>query len=883
MEIILTHEQADFDALAAMLAAHLLAERSKPILPNKLNRNLRKFINLYGFELPFLELRDLPPQLIKSVTLVDTQSLITLKRISKDTRICVVDHHQEKSDLPADWSRTIEKVGATTTIFVDQLRERDTELSMIQATLLLLGIYEDTGSLTYASTTVRDVKAAAFLLEKGGNLRIAAEFLNPALSEDQRRLADRLLENVRTISIQDKHILLATADAQGMREEISSVAHKLRDLLDPDALFLIVKTSEGIRLIARSTTDDVDVGKIAAIFGGGGHERASAALIPFDDSPDSNESDQITRATEQLINELTKEIRPALTVGKIMSKKPLLISTETSITEAESLMQRYGYEGYPVVKEGVVVGLLTRRAVDRARSHKLSLTAGSLMEAGSHSLLPDHSIDHVQNVMATTGWGQIPVTDPATGKIVGIVTRTDVLKNLIGREKPISKQTNYATLIEKALPPSRLALLKGIIETSFQEHQALYIVGGFVRDLILEKPSKDFDIVVEGDALKLALALVNKFGGRVVSHRRFGTAKWQIKDVRNDLIKKFGCQIEAVADLPDSLDLISARTEFYDHPTALPTVERSSIKQDLHRRDFTINTLALRLDGSHYGELHDYWGGLNDLNKKQVKVLHSLSFVDDPTRLLRAIRFEQRFGFQIEARTLQLMSEARAMLRQVSGDRIRHELDLILKEANPCMVLDRLNELELLQPIHPDLHWEQAWSIPMQKALLNEIEPIWGLPKTIGSVPLRTALAYLVWLSSLGEQSALSISQRLHFSNGLLKAMKDISIIWCKHMALQKMPVSELTETFRGIPSFGLYAIYCLADDSLFTQKIVNFISTWRFIEPVTTGETLRALGVPPGPRYAQILNELRSARLDGKIENEVQEKDYLERLIQSI
>ena len=184
------------------------------------------------------------------------------------------------------------------------------------------------------------------------------------------------------------------------------------------------------------------------------------------------------------------------------------------------------------------------------------------------------------------------------------------------------------------MPKARLALLKLTAEIAYEQKAALYIVGGFVRDLILERPSQDFDLVVEGDAIALARQLQERYGGRLTTHARFGTAKWMIANIRPELARMLN-QPENASDLPEFLDLISARTEFYTHPTALPTVERGSIKLDLHRRDFTINTLALRLDGSHYGELHDYWGGLNDLREGLVRVLHSLSFVDDPTRMLQ--------------------------------------------------------------------------------------------------------------------------------------------------------------------------------------------------------------------------------------------------------
>jgi len=215
-----------------------------------------------------------------------------------------------------------------------------------------------------------------------------------------------------------------------------------------------------------------------------------------------------------------------------------------------------------------------------------------------------------------------------------------------------------------------------------------------VRDLLLERPSPDFDLVVEGDAIALARSLARRFGGRVTGHARFGTAKWHLAGHKDGEPSRL-----SVAGL-DSIDLVSARTEFYTHPTALPTVERGSIKLDLHRRDFTINTLALRLDGRHYGELHDYWGGVDDLKAGLVRVLHSLSFVDDPTRILRAVRFEQRFAFCIEDRTMQLLLEARPLIDRLSGDRIRHELNHILATSYAPQVLQRMHNLGILSAIH---------------------------------------------------------------------------------------------------------------------------------------------------------------------------------------
>ena len=346
-----------------------------------------------------------------------------------------------------------------------------------------------------------------------------------------------------------------------------------------------------------------------------------------------------------------------------MSKDPLTITPETSAQDAVLLMQRYGYEGYPVVREGKVVGLLNCRSVDRAMSHKLNLHAASLMEAGEVFVFADETLDEVQYQMIHTGWGQIPVLDRKNKNIVGIVTRTDLLKAIGKPRINLPGKKNLTSLLNSCLPAAHVSFLQLIGQEASAQKTAVYIVGGFVRDLIMERPSLDFDIVVEGDAIALARALWTKYGGKLNTHKRFGTAKWLLEDATDRLLNN-ETRFEKITtlDLPESLDLISARTEFYDYPSALPQVEHGNIKLDLHRRDFSINTLALRLDGHHFGELYDYWGGLEDIQNKIIRVLHSLSFVDDPTRLIRAVRFEKRFNFTIEPRTLQLMKEAEALI-----------------------------------------------------------------------------------------------------------------------------------------------------------------------------------------------------------------------------
>ncbi|MBE3117409.1 MAG: CCA tRNA nucleotidyltransferase, partial [Candidatus Atribacteria bacterium] len=248
-----------------------------------------------------------------------------------------------------------------------------------------------------------------------------------------------------------------------------------------------------------------------------------------------------------------------------------------------------------------------------------------------------------------------------------------------------------AERLERTLPPDYLTLLHLVADEAAARGLPLYLVGGFVRDLLLGRSVKDFDLVVEGDAISLAKALAAQHGGRVTVHVRFGTAQWFLPD----------------SDI-HALDFISTRSESYKHPAALPTVKPGMLIDDLRRRDFTINTLALRLDGDHFGELRDDLGGLEDLQAGLVRVLHPVSFVDDPTRLFRAVRYELRYGFQIAPETLALIPDARLLINRLSAERVRHELDLILEEENAASMLKRLAELGILAAAHPALEWNKA-------------------------------------------------------------------------------------------------------------------------------------------------------------------------------
>ena len=848
MQVIFTHENADFDALASLLAASKLYPEAIPVLPRRLNRNLRRFLALYGDELPFVRADDLPRQPIEQVILVDTQTVSILKDLVEGARVRIIDHHPLSRELEPGMTFCGEEIGATTTLLIERICEAGLPLSPIEATLLLLGIYEDTGSLSYPTTTPRDLRCAAWLLERGANLSVVKGFLHYPLADEQRQLYNQLLENSRTYEFAGQSVVIATATTSGYVEEISTLAHKLGDLFEPAAIFLLVKMDDRIQLVARSTSDTVDVAQIASRFDGGGHSRAAAALI---------RGQSLAQARNKLVELLREHVRPAVTVGQIMSRGVHTLSPDTTVAEAEEAMRRYGHEGFPVVEGGRIVGVLTRREIDKALHHGLGGDPIRLyMHKGEIAVSPQDSVERLQQVMVEHNLGQIPVVED--GEIVGIVTRTDLIK-LWSAPPPHTRREEIAKLIEEALPAPLVDLLKEAGQLASEMGFSLYAVGGFVRDLLLGLPNLDIDLVVEGDAIALARRLARQVGGRVRSHARFGTAKLILEGREEELGVPF-------------LDFTTARTEFYEHPTALPQVERSSIKQDLYRRDFTINTMAICLDKERYGQLLDFYGGERDLKRGLIRVLHNLSFIEDPTRILRAVRLEQRLGFKIEERTEELIGGALDLLKRTTGERIRHELELILREREPERCLRRLDELGVLAHIHPYLKCDD-WLCERFRRLreLSEAES--------RELEAGVQLALLAFPLTAGEVEELIA--RLQLPGKEAKILRQV----CELKAV----LPELEERrrpsaiYRLLKPFSEEAVLvhrAVTDSELVGEQLDLYRRRLRYVKPEIDGEYLKAIGLKPGPLFGRILNALRDARLDGEVTSLEEERALVEKML---
>lgn len=891
MQLILTHENADFDAIASQLAAGKLYPDGMPLLPRRINRNVQQFLTLYWDVLPFTRPEDWKRRRVDQVLLVDTHSMSSVRGMVRTPQVHVIDHHKTQTEHE-NWTYDLGDVGATTTLLVEKLQATGLSLLPEEATLLLLGIYEDTGSLTYDTTTPQDVRAAGWLLEQGAQLAVVRQFLNIPLTPAQWQLYEQLQTAVSWIEIAGQSLVVTAVTApDDFDDEISSVVHRLREALAPVALFVLVQLGQDVQLVARSTHDSVNVAVIAKELGGGGHPRAAAAIII---------GQQLEDVKARLLDLLPQAVQPIAIVAEIMSYGVKTLEPTVTVAEAERLMQRFGYEGYPVYDEsaGHLVGLLTRRSVDRAVSHQLQqYPISRVMKAGSVTVWPSDSIERVQQLMLDEGWGQIPVVADSNEltRPIGIVTRTDVL-NFLFKPSPETTETNLRPQLTKSLPPAMWGMVLAVSETAADLQMPLYFVGGLVRDLLLGKTAVDLDMVVEGDAIKLVRQLQKTYGGEVHTHRRFGTAKWFVTQaIWTAVAEEAGVQGSGgagennlsphlpspSAPLPETIDFVTARSEFYTEPSALPEVTRGSIKLDLHRRDFTINTLAVRLDGAHLGELLDFYGGQRDLEQGVIRVLHSLSFVDDPTRMLRAVRLEQRLGFRIESRTAELMASALPMLDRVTGDRIRHEIELALRESAPAAVMARLAETDIMAQIHPALHWSEEMAAAFDQVDQELEREVWQKERPFR---WRTFLYFTQWLAPLTPDEQEAVMARLR----VRKATREdvVALARCLE-AVANLPAeprpSQVEKALRPYHPRVLLAARIALDDAPGAACVERYYVEWRGVKTAVTGDTLRQMDLRPGPQYAVILDQLLAARLDGLISSEAEEQALLEQILANI
>jgi tRNA nucleotidyltransferase (CCA-adding enzyme) len=406
---------------------------------------------------------------------------------------------------------------------------------------------------------------------------------------------------------------------------------------------------------------------------------------------------------------------------------------------------------------------------------------------------------------------------------------------------------NLSEAIKEQLPEGVVAFIKHAGDTAEKLQQRLYLVGGIVRDLLLERGNVDMDMVTEGDAIKLAQEIGTPIQAKVIVHPRFGTAtiKWGIR----------------------SADFVSARVETYAKPGALPTVKPGTINDDLARRDFTINAMAVELNPRHFGELIDPFGGRDDLKKQQVRVLHEKSFVDDATRIWRALRYEQRLDFKIEPATRLLIKRDIINLKTISGDRLRHELELVLKEELPEKVLRRAYEMDVLGKLHPALKGDD-WLVETFEAARQRC-----LPDMLHPELYLSLLCYRLTANDLEN-----LTKYLRLTKATVQVLKDTLAVKEKtrELSMPGLAPSEIYELLHGYHLIAYAANAIAADSEIAAEHVELYLNVLKYVNPVLSGEDLKKLGVKQGPQIKEVLTKLREARLDGKIASKKDEEAWV-------
>jgi tRNA nucleotidyltransferase (CCA-adding enzyme) len=406
---------------------------------------------------------------------------------------------------------------------------------------------------------------------------------------------------------------------------------------------------------------------------------------------------------------------------------------------------------------------------------------------------------------------------------------------------------NLSRHIEKQLPSDTVKLLKSTGRIAHKRQQRCYLVGGMVRDLLLERDNLDLDIVVEGDAINLAREITSENQAKITEHKRFGTAK----------IRWDGGEV----------DFVTARAETYAQPGALPKVRPGTISDDLTRRDFTINAMAVELSPRRYGELIDPHNGRHDLKNKLVRILHERSFIEDATRIWRAIRYEQRLDFQMELATQELLKQSTVWLKTISADRIRHELELVLREEQPEKVLFRADELGAMAEIHPalkgDIWLMETFALAYEYALPDPPSP-------------QLYLALLAY--RLNTDQIEQLVSYLRLPKTTAKVLRDTVSVKTRieELTMHGPPPSHIYRLLHGYNTTALTANLLATDDDVAEEHIELYLNVLKYVRPSLKGEDISKFGIKSGPKIKEVLDSLLEAKLDGKVNNRREEEELV-------
>lgn len=858
MEIIIGHNNIDFDCLASMLAAKNIYIDAQLVLPKNVGRDISEFINMYKDVFNFIEEKEVDVEDLTRIIIVDTHSSSRIGKFKDfvkkpDIEVIIYDHHILCEDEITSENMKIEEVGANTTIMVEELKSKGIDLSPVEATILALGIYVDTNSLIFSSTTARDAYALAYLLEMEANLSVIESVTLNRLSLVQQELSQLMNKSIIIDSLYGNEVGFALVEMEKYVDDAAYLTRKILEERDLDAFFSIIRMGKKTYIISRSMTEDIDLSVIMRLIGGGGHKGAGSAK--------SDETD-LNKIYIQIKSLLEQNIKPVLKVKDIMSTPVKTISEEMSVDEVYDIMLKFGHSGMPVVNENKITGIISRRDIDKARAHGYgNVPVRAYMSKKVVTVDLEESVKEVQELFAEHGIGRLPVLKD--NEMAGIVTRTDIIRSLYGGKykqrtkagsdnSEIGKEYNSENLRYKIfeLPQKIRKILDIAGKVADELGYSAYVVGGFVRDLILGVENLDIDIVIEGDAIVFAVEFAKKTNAEITVHEKFQTAY-------------------AYIDKDLQIDLVTARKEYYEFPGALPSIEIGSIKDDLFRRDFTINCIAMKLNNNEFGKIFDFYGGRRDLYEGLIRILYNLSFIEDPTRIFRAVRFEQRYDFLMDEKTEEFAKDAinSGIYDKLSLERINTEFFYILKEKKSVKMLQRLEKLGLLPKIYPEITLTDELIDLMEKSDAHYDDFYNSL---INQKNVDKILIYLLVLNSnVSVDKVLSLADRMRhtreYREEIVRFVK-VRDLKPSEMFLESEPTNfDIYSMFMGLSIESLYVISLLFNDRV-KSAVLLYINSLSTIKTEMTGRDMIELGIAPGPEIKKILEGVLKEKINGKI-----------------
>ena len=868
-EVIAAHTNTDFDALAAMLAAAKLYPRARICLSGALNRNVREFCGLYADQLPITDAGLIEPAAVRRLIAIETLEPNRMGELGKllergDVEVISFDHHgAAEPRLPGGRlaQRVTSEDGALTTLMLRILAERSLPVSPLEATVFALGIHEDTGSLTFTSSTSRDAEALAYCMRQGASGVLIERFLHSPLSEAQRDLLARALVAAEAVEAGGVSTMVATLVAAEYVEEVAVVAHRYLEVTGCDAFILLVGMEQRVFVIARSRSGALDVAAALEPVGGGGHSAAASAVLRDTD---------LAAAREAVIAGVRAAGELSRTARDVMSGPPRWVDQNDHVDDALRLCRRHGLPGVAVASGGRLVGSVSEAALRRAVGHELGhAPVKAVMTSGLAVVADDAPLARVAQLLAASPLGALPVVragapaeQPELDVVVGVVRRGD-LTELWGGSPPPAPAPAAINLAHR-LQELGLDDLLEHVEAVGTAYAGAYLVGGAVRDLLLRERTIDIDIAVEGDGIAFAQELARRLGGHVRAHPKFRTA----------------VIVAAEADGGEGLrvDVASTRSEFYPAPAALPVVEHATLRSDLARRDFTMNAMAVSLRTEDLGELHDYFGGMRDLSARRVVVLHNLSFIEDPTRIFRALRYEARYGLRMDAHTynLALACSQMDLVGDLSSARLRDELVLLLREPRVDHAVQRMQELGVSRAVHPRLT-----TGPATRGLLRSAENLWRRYGLAAEAPLwRLRLIWL--LRGLTPEEIVVWAQRMTFRRDDATVLERAMVVGRRlgERLADGMSEADMREAAAGEPAEALLVAMVLNEGGAGERRVAHYLAVTRWVRLEVGGHDLVDLGFEPGPQVGAVLRALLRMKIGGLLPAREDELEAARRLL---